>query len=54
MSISEVWYVFFYFAICLLICSMNFEYLICAGDLLVPIVKEFMFIVEGDRRLKNV
>lgn len=44
---------FFYFVICLLFCSVNFGCLICAGDLLVPVVKEFMFTVEGDRQLKK-
>lgn len=48
-SSVEVWYVFSYFVICSLIHSMNLVCLICARYILVPIHKELMFALEGDR-----
>lgn len=41
---------FFYFVLCLLMCSINVRGLICARYILVPVLKELIFTGEGDRQ----
>lgn len=45
----EVWYVFSYFVICLLFCSMNLVCLIYARYIVISVHKELIFALEGDR-----